>query len=169
MQLTIRRAKVDDLSAMYVISLRAHQLLYATLIPPDRRFDFDRRYTSSKESSEAYISRMVARSKRPDWHMWVAESGGKIVGYTLEKRERATFIQNRGLFVDPDYHGRGVGTKLFETSLKIAKLGDVIRLSVVKNNLRAKHLYEKHGFVVLGQDSKTFFGATQEIMERTVD
>jgi len=153
---------------MYAISLKAHQRSYAGFIPADRQADFDERYTFSKNSEEKYKQRIAPRIDDPKWYIWVAEADGKIVGFTLEERAAEHLILKHGLFVDPDYHGLGIGTKLFEVSLEIARPGDTLRLSVIENNERAKRLYEKHGFVLTNRDEKPFFGARQEVMELTV-
>lgn len=165
MQPVIRHATNDDLSAMYLVSLHAHQLSYANLIPQSRQQDFTSRYTLSDSSRVAYISRMKQRLNDPDWTIWVATIDGVVVGYTLAQRATQHLVLKKGLFVDPDYQGRGIGERLFVDSLGIAKLGDTVQLTVVSGNIRAKRLYQKHGFENVGASSKTFYGAQQEVME----
>jgi GNAT superfamily N-acetyltransferase len=168
MRLTIRLATDEDIPMMYDISRSTHQLSYSNLIPTSHRHDFEQRYTPSKQSNEYYITKMVALLQDSHWHMWVAESEGDVVGYTLEQRVNAHLILKKGLFVDPRHHNKGIGTALFGKSLEVAKKRDVIRLSVIEKNDRAKQLYAKYGFVVKGYDTKTFFGAILEVMEKTI-
>jgi len=161
----IRRATPADVPAMYMVSLRAHQRSYINLIPQDHRARFDKKYSFSKLAEASYSKRMLSRLNDPAWYIWIAEFEGQVVGYTKEQRVSPDFIQKRGLFVDPDYHGRGIGTMLFETSMSIADTNTTLRLSVIENNERAKRLYLAHGFRPIGYEEKTYFGARLEIME----
>lgn len=169
MQPVIRHATNDDLSAMYLISLHAHQLSYENLIPHDRKQDFTRRYTLSDQSRESYVSRMKQRLSGGEWTIWVATVSDVVVGYTLAQRVDEHLVLKRGLFVDPKFQGMGIGKMLFVDSLKIAQPGDTVRLVVLKGNIRAKHLYENYGFKVTGRAPKDFFGAQQEVMELKVN
>ena len=169
MQSVIRHATSDDLPAMHLVSLHAHQLSYENLIPHDRKQDFARRYTLSDQSREYYVSRMKQKLDSDDWTIWVATVKNVVVGYTLAQRVSERLVLKRGLFVDPKFQGMGIGKMLFVDSLKIARPGDTIRLVVVRGNTRAKHLYEKYGFKVTGRAAKDFFGATQEVMELEVN
>jgi ribosomal protein S18 acetylase RimI-like enzyme len=169
MEFSIRPAVPGDIPAMHAISLRAHQLSYAGLIPQGRRSDFNRRYTLSPETRGRYASLMQDKLRDSRWTIWVAESGGEVVGYTLQRRESAHLIIKQGLFVDPSLHGRGIGRALFEISVAAAKPGDTIQLSVIVGNERAKRLYEKHGFTAVRREPDGFFGATLEVMELIVD
>jgi ribosomal protein S18 acetylase RimI-like enzyme len=69
----------------------------------------------------------------------------------------------KGLFVHPKYQGFGIGKALFEKSLELIDKGE-IRLVVIENNLRAKTMYEKHGFVASGEDVKAFYSSPQVAM-----
>lgn len=165
MEQIIRRAAIDDIPAMYAVSLGAHQASYNGLIPSSHRARFDARRTRTPENEARFHRRMTERLQNENWESWVAERDGKVVGYTLQERADAHLILKHGLFVDPKWHGHGIGTTLFETSLAAAKPGDTIRLSVVAGNARAKHIYLAHGFTVTGISSETYFGAPLEVME----
>jgi len=169
MQPVIRSALVSDIPAMYSISRRAHQDSYASLIPVTHRVAFRRRYTYSTKALEEYKTKMIANITSRLWHVWVAEMADKVVGYTLGEQISDLLIQKRGLFVDPDYYGRGIGSALFERSLRDVPRGCIIRLSVIENNERAKRLYIKRGFVKVASAGTTFFGAKLDVMERTMN
>ena len=58
-----------------------------------------------------------------------------------------------GIAIQKDYWGMGIGSILFDELIGIAKATpgvEQIELDVVKNNERAKKLYEKKGFVKTG-------------------
>lgn len=50
------------------------------------------------------------------------------------------------LFVDPAYHGRGIGRMLLQFARK--SLPDEIRLRCASRNEKAWHWYEREGFVL---------------------
>jgi ribosomal protein S18 acetylase RimI-like enzyme len=112
---------------------------------------------------------MALKLGNPAWRIWVAELDGSVVGFTLEQIMGDALVQKRGLFVDPDMQGRGIGKLLFEESLKDIPRGATVRLSVIENNHRAKELYKKYGFVTVGYDSKSFYGSRLEVMELQLD
>jgi RimJ/RimL family protein N-acetyltransferase len=64
-----------------------------------------------------------------------------------------------GVFVDPDYRGRGIGTKLLDLVIdKSFKIDGIkqINLSVTFSNKKASRLYEKAGFVPYGLEKAAF-------------
>ena len=69
----------------------------------------------------------------------VALYEGKVVGYLALSGEWLN-----KLYVDPDFQGHGVGTKLLE----IAKdSSDMLQLWTFQVNQKAREFYERHGFV----------------------
>lgn len=60
--------------------------------------------------------------------------------------------------VDPEYQGRGIGTKLFAEVIRIIKLRGVCRitLEVRPSNTPARKLYEKFGLRVIGRRKKYY-------------
>jgi ribosomal protein S18 acetylase RimI-like enzyme len=62
--------------------------------------------------------------------------------------------------VDPDWIGRGVGQPLF--SAAVAALRDMgftsLVLWVVRENARARHFYERNGWVADGAEQEAEFG-----------
>jgi ribosomal protein S18 acetylase RimI-like enzyme len=142
---------------------------YTALIPESERKAFLADFSPSEEARSHRFEYFLPKLDDPAWYIWVAELDGKIVGYTKETRTGERTISKRGLFVDPDYQGRGIGSELFKTSLAVAKPGDTLYLSVIENNLKAQRLYEKYGFKVSGYAEGTFYGAKLVRMRRTID
>ena len=83
----------------------------------------------------------------------VAELDGKIVGFidyyilpsVWEKWNEATINY---LFIDKEYQGRGIGSKLLKEVIKQTDKMGIMELHVgtEKENKRAIRLYKKHGF-----------------------
>jgi len=159
----IRHVIPSDLPEMFRISVSAHQAGYAALIPDSNRKSFDERYAVTPENERNYTEFMTAGLNDHHWSSWLAEQNGRVVGYVLMERVHADFYRMRGMFVDPDYQGQGIGSGLMQTALNSVQKG-TIELHVIAANERAKHIYEKNGFVVTSESPETFFGAKQDIM-----
>lgn len=92
----------------------------------------------------------------------VADDNGKIVGlYILHPNNigRCGHIANASYAVATDYRGEHIGEKLVTDCLTQAKQHGFRILqfnAVVENNLHARHLYERLGFVEIGVVPKGF-------------
>ena len=86
----------------------------------------------------------------------VDEESGKVYGlYILHPNNigRCGHIANSSYAVDSAYRGQHIGEKLVSDCLVQAKLHDFKILqfnAVVENNVHARHLYERLGFVQIG-------------------
>ena len=57
----------------------------------------------------------------------------------------------------PEFQGRGIGSNIIRTEIARAyEIQKPIRLQVLRENKRAKHLYERLGFVEYGKTEKHF-------------
>ncbi|HEX5440622.1 MAG TPA: GNAT family N-acetyltransferase, partial [Ktedonobacterales bacterium] len=95
------------------------------------------------------------QSLTSDDHWFVAEVDGAVVGLAglSVGRGRLRHSGHVFLFVSRDFQGRGIGSRLLETLLDVADNWLLLRrveLTVFAGNVRAKALYERHGFVVEG-------------------
>ncbi len=84
---------------------------------------------------------------------YAAVSGGKIIGILSINPPRdqdlpATVYELTGLYLDPDFIGKGLGQKTMDWVKKeiIARGYRTISLWVLAQNSRAKTFYEKNGF-----------------------
>lgn len=80
---------------------------------------------------------------------------GEIHAWSPGPRKFAHVLGDLTIAVDPDSHGRGVGTRLFEALIAQARLMDPpierIELFVHEGNPDARRLYERLGFRVEGR------------------
>jgi len=80
----------------------------------------------------------------------------EIVGFIFTKVKgrgsKKNFLGELGIFVREDCQGRGVGSKLMESLIKLARRENVkkIYLRVLTDNVKAIHLYKKYGFKTKG-------------------
>lgn len=167
MDYAIRPAQKSDASAMYQISVQAHtQSYYGQLIPSTSLSDFMNYYRPSADRRQHFISRMGERIDDKSWCLFVAESDGLIIGYTLAQKLSDKVVQLKGLFVAPTHQRFGVGSALFTTSLEMAGEGVTVRLSLISTNMVARKVYDKNGFNEVASDQEKFFGADLMVMER---
>ncbi len=87
-----------------------------------------------------YVSRLIPKSE-----VYVYEIDGMVVGFVGV--EDNGYIN--GLFVDKDYRGLGIGTKLIAY---ILDLYNPITLDVFENNYGAVRYYENRGFQCVEQN-----------------
>jgi len=89
---------------------------------------------------------------------------GGLVGAVMVLKKEEGHYECCGLFVDPQYHDRGIATRAFE--LVWAAYSDAERWTVGTPawNARTNHFYPKLGFVKVGTD-----GADGVIYEKTMN
>ena len=73
--------------------------------------------------------------------------GGVIVGSSGDEH----CVLER-IFVDPDYHNQGIGTRVMELVWGVYSKAKFWTLGTPEWNVRTKHFYEKLGFVHVGWD-----------------
>lgn len=86
----------------------------------------------------------------------VVSSGAATAGGVhVEVGESSNFI--RMIFLLPEFQGQGLGSALLRQEADRARdSGKCLDLKVIKSNHPAKSLYERLGFVVVGEDGVTY-------------
>ena len=120
--------------------------------------------TLPKEKTAEYLIREAtwyasrASRKEKDFGVLVAEEDEKVVGYIVVEVDRVRseifgfrWGQITSLAVDPDCHGRGIGSALIAAGLDWLKDKDVKYAEVLtdQNNIAAIRAYEKNDFRVI--------------------
>lgn len=90
--------------------------------------------------------------RRPDAHLFVAEAGQEVVGYSVVW----TVVDQAELgdiAVTEAWRGRGIGRLLLEAVLEVLSAQAVreVFLEVRPSNATARRLYEGYGFVEVGR------------------
>ena len=106
------------------------------------------------------IEALISNSVEGDDFLLVAEAEDQIVGYISAQKSSLKRIAHSAYIVVgvlKDYRGKGIGTEFFEQLGAWAEKKKVTRLelTVICENVVAKHLYEKHGFEVEGVKRKS--------------
>lgn len=99
-------------------------------------------------------------------HTYVYEQTGEVLGtYLLKPNQigRGNHVANGAYMVHPKAHGKGIGKQLCAHSLQEAELLGFKAIQfnlVVSTNHAAIHLWQKHGFEIVGTLPNAFDHAT---------
>ncbi|MDQ0416879.1 RimJ/RimL family protein N-acetyltransferase [Croceifilum oryzae] len=146
MELIIRKAQVSDAEKLLDYGRNIAEESSFLIITPEEMKAED------VASEENWIKSFESSGNL----LLVAEVEGEIVGSlncNRPRRSRVRHIGMIGVAVRKPYWNQRVGTKLIEALFEWAKENDVeeIQLTVLKHNDRAKHVYQKLGFQVIGE------------------
>jgi ribosomal protein S18 acetylase RimI-like enzyme len=84
-------------------------------------------------------------------HTRIIEHDGNSIGFFM-KLERGQSLELHTLCIAPEYQGRGIGTAVIRQIVSDAQgHGREVLLSILKPNTSARALYERLGFVVIGE------------------
>jgi GNAT superfamily N-acetyltransferase len=89
---------------------------------------------------------------RRGWSMWIAESGGRILGMTIFGPDDANpdQVQIDSLYTVEESQRHGIGGRLLNKALRANPSGDVI-LWCAEKNRKARRFYENKNFQVDGR------------------
>lgn len=116
-----------------------------------------------------YPSESSVRAETDNGSQYIVEEDGEMIGafvfnddpqgdYSKGKWEcdlpSGAFMVIHGLAIDPEWHGKGIGTRVLEYCINNARERGfkAIRLDIVPDNTPAAHLYEKMGFTYAGTE-----------------
>ncbi len=144
MDITIRRATIDDVASVCALS--------QWLFEYERQFtdEFNINWSHAEEGKKFFIKRLKSRKS----FILLAQDGNILVGYiliTLEKLSWRAFnpiAEVVNLSVAPVYRGKGIGTTLFQQAKVLAKKRGAQRMSVsaLTGNTRTLQFYQRQGF-----------------------
>ena len=145
--ITIRAATADDVPTL--------GRLGALLVRLHNELDSKRFIPATPQTADKYAWFLGTQINKRDVFVNVAESDGKVVGYTYAGIEGVDYMALRGpagalydIVVDPAYRGNGIGRQLLTTALATLKERGAPRvvLSTAEGNDAAQHLFESAGF-----------------------
>ncbi|MGV9001808.1 MAG: GNAT family N-acetyltransferase [Candidatus Saccharimonadaceae bacterium] len=120
---------------------------------------------NSIQMSDEYRKRRLERLQNPKSAGWVAkDKNGVVVGVTTPHIDDEGVQHVGSLYVDKNWHGKGVGGALMQKVIDWFDNSKPIVLGVVTYNERAKAFYRKWGFVEISGSETLFANKIPEVM-----
>jgi ribosomal protein S18 acetylase RimI-like enzyme len=149
MQLELRRATNDDLTAIVDLSLLAWAPVFASLRQTFSPGVFGLLYPDWQQQQREVVERICTAEQTT---VWVAEAGGTIAGfvtYILDQGERIGTVEL--LAVHPDHQQQGVATALNRVALDQMKSSGMklagLSTGGDPGHAPARRAYERAGYV----------------------
>lgn len=147
--MVIRVASIDDIQQIEDINRKAWSGATVAQLREERHG-----IIGNKPWYEHKCSQIRAIFKRDPKQFIVAEAKGKILGYasfSYSEENRLGVVGHNA--VDPDYRGRGIGTRLIAEAVQILKDKGAMLLQVTTllHDKPARRVYEKVGFVEIAR------------------
>ena len=149
--ITLRHATPADAQRLTELGRETFAATFAHLYPPQDLEAFQ---------AEAHTpQRYVAWAEDPAFGLWIAEQGGKAIGYALAgpcHLPHPEVTPGCGelwrVYVLPEAQGSGLGGRLLKTALDwLTRPGRDLWLGVWSGNHGAQRLYARYGFEKAGE------------------
>lgn len=140
----IRRAWLDDASAVAGVYVRSWQAAFAGLVP--------QRYLDSMDPGheESEWKTRIANTAWPSSGVLAAETEAGIVGFASfgPSQETSVIAEIGTLYATPEVWGTGIGKQLMLATLAVLRHADYTQatLWVLQDNERARRFYEAAGW-----------------------
>lgn len=129
----------------------------------DMVFEFAKKFYNSdavnhKVSNEVLMSAVKeAISERVGFDGYIFKDGNRVVGFSyitvfFESEVGGECVMIEDVFIDEKYRSQGIGTKYFEFIFEKYNYAKRFRIEFTKENIGARKLYERLGFVELPYD-----------------
>lgn len=143
----VRAATLDDVDTIVDLHVRGRSAYYDGVLPPD---ELAKSNQSLRDRRHEYASRIDA----PGFTVLCAQRADRVLGFALigpcyyPDPHPATISELRLMFVDPDYHGHGIGGALQGAAVHAWQDAGVVsaRLWVWEFNQRARGFYARVGW-----------------------
>ena len=165
MEINIRRITNDDIDTLAIL---ARETFYVTFTGTCTEADmqgFLKEYFN--------VERLTKEVSDENNFYFFAEADGVPVGYLQFMEDYSGFslmkqwkaLELKRIYVINEFHGMGIAPRLMEFIFNYAQKHqyEVIWLGVWEHNLRARHFYEKYGFINSGHDHDFPIGNTPQM------
>ncbi|MCI0708983.1 MAG: GNAT family N-acetyltransferase [Chloroflexi bacterium] len=104
---------------------------------------------------------------------WFAHVDGQIAGSIVIDGSRAESegARLRWFIVDPQYQGLGLGKRLMDAAMTFCRQQKFKRvyLTTFEGLITARHLYEKHGFILCAEEDGSHLTGTSALTEQVFE
>jgi phosphinothricin acetyltransferase len=142
MKISLRPYQTEDTQA--IVAIINYNILNSTAL-----YDYNiRSYEQQQNILEEKINK--------NFPVIVAELDGKVVGFGMYSefrfREAYKFTVEHSVYVDNEYHGKGIGKVLLQELIRIAKAQNLHTMIAVidAENESSVEFHEKFGFKIVG-------------------
>jgi len=147
-EVEFRRAAAGDLERMQGVRRAAFAPVFASFrsILGDELYEL-----AQKRDDDAQEQLLASLCEDAKWELYVAETGGELVGFMALRLDRDTRIGELGLnAVHPAHAGQGIGTAMYEFGLARLKAEGMLVATVGTggdpSHAPARRAYQKVGF-----------------------
>jgi ribosomal protein S18 acetylase RimI-like enzyme len=155
MECIIRSAEIKDISSIQEVARETWNYTYKEIIPEEIENNF-LDYAYSSECMKNRIEQSV---------LLVAEKDEKIFGFAnFSPIDDDNNSKLMAIYIKPDLHGKGIGTKLLQAGLDKLKGVAKISVNVEKENQIGKNYYHAKGFSLVEEFEEDFDGYTLQTM-----
>jgi phosphinothricin acetyltransferase len=137
----IALAAVDDLPRIVELSNRAAA-------------DTTANFATAPEPVDEWVATW---RRTADLHPWlVARADGRVVGFARSGPHRSrgayAWMVEMSVYIDPDHHGRGIGTALYATLIPLLRAQGYVTLlaGITAGHTASERLHQRYGFVRCG-------------------
>jgi len=127
------------------------------------------KYDFFADSEYYFLKHIVDFARTPeDGKLWIAEVDGNIAGSVAILRHDDKTAQFRFLLVDENYQNMGIGSQLIKVSLDFCRERgyEEVFLWTIKELDKARHLYDKVGFVLTEEIPNKDWGSVEIIDQK---
>lgn len=153
MQIEIRELATEDHAAWMAHIRRQAAQSGQDGLP---RFDPDPARVQDVAWTAGFIGRFLRPLDQPGWGRgWAAFDGDRLIGHVDLRSNEFRTSQHRamlGIGIERSHHGKGIGAMLMQHAIGWARAQglDWLHLCVFAENLPARALYRRYGFVESG-------------------
>ncbi|TDQ66463.1 ribosomal protein S18 acetylase RimI-like enzyme [Maritalea mobilis] len=138
-EITIRPCRVEDSDALRVCLREVWHATYDSFVGVARVEEFVELWLTDAQ--------LQKEAESPEIVSLLAWSGDAIVGQALLREIAPGTVRLARLYVQPAFHGIGVGKSLFGEGLEAFPNAELVHLEVYEPNRRAIGFYQSLGFV----------------------
>lgn len=149
--MVIREIKISDADAFWQMQFELDKETKYMMYEPNER-----------TKNLNLINSLIQKAVEGDNLLLVVENDKEIIGFLSAQRGVPNRIKHTAYIVvgiRKAFQGKGIGTEFLKKLDLWAQQKNITRLelTVICNNIMAKHLYEKNGFVIEGIKKKSMF------------
>lgn len=145
--LVVRRCQIGDVSPVGDLLKICWHSTYDPMLGESQAIHLGRRAYAKFSLGLLIAQSLVSRAPI----VLVAAEGDILVGYAMAQRDGEAAIILYGLYVHPEWKGKGIGSALLAAVIADCPGAQVIRLEVLKDNTAAIAWYQAKGFEIYGE------------------